>query len=457
MQVIVINGSPKGKYSVTLQSVRYIQKHHPEVEFEIFHVGQHIRAIEKDPQQFERIVAAVQVSDCVLWSYPVYTFLVPYQLVQFIDLVSSREQTAAFAGKYAVQLSTSKHFYDHTAYNYIHQICEDLGMKHLPGHCADMDDLTTDAGRQRLLTFAEEWLGAVTSGAPVTTKYAPVQATHRPYVSPPELPDTPKTGGYKITLVTDCAPADSNLQQMIETYRKALPNELRVVQLDELGLQGGCLGCFRCAIEGQCVYKDGFAELHREAVLGADCVILAASIKNHWFNPIWKCYDDRQFYNGHRISMMGKSIGYIISGPLRQEDNLREVLEARSEVGHLYLLDIVTDEYASDQEITDLLVDMARKTMWALEKKPQRPAKFLGVGGMKVFRDLIYIMQGFMQEDHRFYARHGLYDFPQKQIRMRLRMSLVGLALKSKRARQRASRYMQEVLIKQYEDAIRRY
>ena len=39
----------------------------------------------------------------------------------------------------------------------------------------------------------------------------------------------------------------------------------------------------------------------------------------------------------------------------------------------------------------------------------------LGVYGMKIFRDLIYIMQGLMKADHKFYKEHGIYDFPQKQ------------------------------------------
>lgn len=40
---------------------------------------------------------------------------------------------------------------------------------------------------------------------------------------------------------------------------------------------------------------------------------------------------------------------------------------------------------------------------------------FLGVGGMKIFRDLIWMMQGMMKADHQFYKEHGIYDFPRKQ------------------------------------------
>lgn len=155
--------------------------------------------------------------------------------------------------------------------------------------------------------------------------------------------------------------------------------------------------------------------------------------------------------------MMGKSIGYIVSGPLRHEPSLREVLEARSEVGQLFLLDIVTDEYETDQEITSLLINLAEKTMWAMEQRPQRPANFMGVGGMKVFRDLIYVMQGLMQEDHRFYKKHGLYDFPQKQVKQILQMKLIGLLLKSPKTRKKMGTRMNEAILKPYTEAIDRH
>lgn len=457
MKVCVINGSPKGKTSVTLHSVMYLQKHFSEWDFEVFHVGQKIKAIEKDATRFERIMDAVRVSDCVLWCYPVYTFLVPYQLLQFIDLVFQRNQGAVFAKKYASQISTSKHFYDHTAYNYIHNISEDLGMRHVHGHCADMDDLTTADGRKQLLLFGTDLFSTVGKGLPVSRKYTPSDSTVREYNAPGNLVDTEKSKDYRVVVITDCTSGDTNLLRMIDTYQKLLPHEVEIINIAEFSFQGGCLGCFNCAYEGECVYNDGFDDFHRQKVLEADCMILAATIQRHWFNPVWKCYDDRQFYNGHRTSMMGKSIGYIVSGTLRREANLREVLEARSEVSEQYLLDIVTDEYESDGDITALLGNLAEKTMWALKNKPQRPQNFFGVGGMKIFRDLIYVMRGLMPEDHRFYKEHGLYDFPQRQFGTLLKMQLIGLLMMSKNLRQKSKKTTNKMILKPYKDAIERY
>ena len=48
MRILVLNGSPAGEDSLTLFTVRYWEKHFPEHEWQVLHVGQRIRAMEKD-------------------------------------------------------------------------------------------------------------------------------------------------------------------------------------------------------------------------------------------------------------------------------------------------------------------------------------------------------------------------------------------------------------------------
>lgn len=458
MKVTVLNGSPKGKYSVTLQSIKFLQKHFPELELEIFNVGQEIEQLEKVPEKFDAVIAHVATSELILWSYPVYTFLVPSQLMRFISLIFQRKAEKAFASKYTSQVLTSKHFFDHTAHNYIWNICEDLGMKHIFGHCADMEDLLKEEGRKRLLQFGEELLWIVKEKLSVERKFPP-RVTEIPRYEPQiNLVNQPHRANHKIVLVTDCKDPDSNLGRMIQVFQSALPNPLRIVNLNDFHFAGGCLGCFHCAFEGKCVYKDGFDEFHITNVLDADCVIYVAEIDRHWFYPVWKCYDDRQFYNGHRTSTMGKVEGIIISGPLQREPNLREVIEARSEVGQTYLAGIVTDESSSSEETTVLLYDLAAKVMRAIETKITRPANFLGVGGRKIFRDLIYVMRWLMQEDHRFYKKYGFYnDLPNRQLKRMFPMFFLGFLLKLKSLRKNILTNLNQVIIKQYEKVIEKY
>ena len=55
------------------------------------------------------------------------------------------------------------------------------------------------------------------------------------------------------------------------------------------------------------------------------------------------------------------------------------------------------------------------------------------VGGLKIFRDLIWQMQGRMRADHRFYKEHGFYNFPQKNRGKMLAMYLVGTIINNRK------------------------
>ena len=51
MNILVLNGSPKGADSVTLQTVNYLALQHEEHHFEVVHVGAKIKSLEKDCEE----------------------------------------------------------------------------------------------------------------------------------------------------------------------------------------------------------------------------------------------------------------------------------------------------------------------------------------------------------------------------------------------------------------------
>ncbi|MEG0598268.1 MAG: NAD(P)H-dependent oxidoreductase, partial [Oscillospiraceae bacterium] len=148
MNICVLSGSPKGKYSVTVQTVLFLQKHFPADSFEILHVGQTVRGLRQD---FTPVLKALQRADLLLFCYPVYTFLAPSQLAEFISLLKA--QKPDLGGKYAAQITTSKHFYDVTAHKYIEENCADLGLRYVGGLSADMDDLLCERGQKEAISF----------------------------------------------------------------------------------------------------------------------------------------------------------------------------------------------------------------------------------------------------------------------------------------------------------------
>ena len=111
MNILVVNGSPKGSNSITLQTVLVLGKRFPEHSFQMLHVGAKIKSLEKDLMP---ALQELEKAELILFSYPVYTFLAPSQLHRFMELV--REAGVSLKGKYATQLTTSKHFYDMTAH-----------------------------------------------------------------------------------------------------------------------------------------------------------------------------------------------------------------------------------------------------------------------------------------------------------------------------------------------------
>jgi len=438
MEILVINGSPKGKNSVTLQTVNYLQILHPEHHFEILHVGQTIKALERD---FSPALAAVEKADVLLFSYPVYTFIAPCQLHRFIELL--KEANPDLSGKYASQISTSKHFYDMTAHRYIQDNCADLGLHYIKGLSADMDDLTTEKGQKEAEAFLQFLLWSVEQGIyevapPVAPATAPVP------VHVPESAETEKSGD--VVIVADLREGDDQLRAMIDRFRAVMPRKTRVVNIREYPFKGGCLGCFNCAVSGKCIYTDGFDDYLRNEIQRADSIVYAFNISDHSMGARFKMYDDRQFCNGHRTVTIGMSVGYLISGNLSQEQNLQTVLEARAQVGSNFLAGIATDEQDPDAAIDRLCASLT----YALEHRYLPPQNFYGIGGMKVFRDLIWLMQGMMRADHKFYKAHGQYDFPQKRWPRMLAMYAVGALMSSKKLKGKMGGAMTDGMLMSY-------
>ena len=438
MKILVLNGSPKGEYSVTLQTAKFLEKKYPEHIFEFLHVGKKIKAFERD---FSPAVKYLEKADMLLFAYPVYTFIAPSQLHRFIELMKA--SGVDLSGKYATQITTSKHFYDVTAHKYIEENCGDMGLRYIRGLSADMDDLLTEKGQKEACAFLEYAVWSAENGFCEPYTACAVPAIHHP-VEIPEC-NSEKTGD--VVIVTDCEEENEQLAAMIARFRAVFPLKTRVVNLREYPFKGGCLGCFNCAVSGKCIYNDKFDEFLRNEIQTAQATVYAFGIKDHSMGALFKMYDDRQFCNGHRTVTIGMPVGYLVSGDYSREFNLQMILEGRAEVGHNFLAGVATDEVDPDGTIDRLAQTLA----YALENRYVPPQNFYGVGGMKIFRDLIWLMQGMMKADHKFFKSHGQYDFPQKQRSTKLKMHLVGALMSSEKLKAKMGNKMNEGMLMPYE------
>ena len=445
MKIAVLNGSPSGENSITLYTVKYIQKHFPEHEFRVLHAGQRIKAMEKD---FSECAEALDWAQLILFSYPVYTFLAPAQLHRFIELM--KEKGPSLEGKFASQITTSKHFYDVTAHSFIRENCSDMSLRYVRGLSADMEDLLTEQGRKEALDYFRFLLWSCEHGVFEPAGGPKTAAREGTEPSPvPAAPATEKKPG-KVVIVADYDEKDASdapLIALIERFRGLLPMDSQTVNIREFPFSGGCLGCFRCASDGKCVYKDRFDEFLRANIQSADATVYAYTVKDHSMGSRFKLFDDRQFCNGHRTVTMGKPVGYLVSGDLSAEPNLRLLMEARAQVGGNFLAGVAADEAQ--------LGAVAETLVYAVENNYTPPKDFYGVGGLKIFRDLIYQMRGLMREDHRFYKKHGFYDFPQKHKGRILGMYAVGAMMSNETLRKKAGSKMTEGMAMPYEKVLK--
>ena len=374
----------------------------------------------------------------MIFACPVYSFLVPSQLHRFLELM--RERDISLKDKYAAPLTTSKHFFDVTAHRFLEENLRDLGARVIHGLSADMEDMLTEQGRRELTRFFR-YAVFCAENAVYEHAEAPAAAPERtPYVS--TLEAVKKLEGFDTVIVGDLREGDESLRALIKDFSAAFPYRTRFVNLADFSFKGGCLGCLNCATAGKCVYHDGFDRLLREKIQNADAIVYAFTLSGHSMGSRFKMYDDRQFCNGHRTVAEGKPFAYLVNGDLRGEENLRTVLKARADVGHSFLAG-----YAND---ADSIRDVSLRLAWALEQGYTPPRSFYGVGGMKIFRDLVWLMRGMMREDHLYYKTHGLYDFPQRQFMRMLGMQVLGALLRSRRIRRLIGDRMNEGMLAPY-------
>lgn len=431
MNILIINGSPKGENSITYQTCRYIQRKFPQHSYQVLHVGQRIRQIESN---FAQSLSMLSLADLLIFCYPVYTFLVPSQLHRFVELMKQHVAAGSLSlsGKWATQITTSKHFYDVTAHRFIEENCRDLKLKVLPGLSADMDDLLAEKGRREALSFFE-YVGFQINGCPKVEFM----------------------GGKTVAIVADLSSDDVALREMIDRFSAELQCNYKLFNIHDFPFKGGCVSCFHCSGDGKCIYTDGFDTFLRTDIQSCDAIVYAFTVVDHSMGSRFKTYDDRQFCNGHRTVTMGSPTGYLINGDYCHEPNLQMVVEGRANVGGNYLCGVAVPDGGEDPVHRVMSVaDLAARLNYSLAYSYQQPSNFFGVGGMTIFRDLIYLMRGMMRADHKFFKSHGQYNFPQKQWATSLKMYLVGWLMHSKTVRAKAGSKMTEGMMKPYHEAL---
>ncbi|WDV45800.1 NAD(P)H-dependent oxidoreductase [Clostridiaceae bacterium M8S5] len=422
MKIIVLNGSPKGKTSVTMQYINYIQKKFEQHELKIINISQRINNIEKNRKVFDNVINDIKSSDGIIWAFPLYVFTIHSNYQRFIELIFERNVKDVFKNKYTCLLATSIHFYDHTAINYMNSICDDLDMNYVDYFSPYMRDLQKEYTRKNLLMYAQNFFDIITNKSTTIKNYSKVNYNPISYI--PEITQNKiNTLNKKVIIVVDSL-EDTNLKNMIDKFKNSFADNIELVNLkNDVSIIGGCLGCLQCGYNYKCIYegKDDFIDFYNNKLKTADIIVFAGAIKYRHLSSTWKKFFDRGFFNTHTPSLSGKQMGFIISGALNQIPNLRQILEAYTQWQRSNLAGFITDEYDTSREIDTHLYDFACNLIKFSSMNYSRPATFLGVAGNKIFRDEVWGRIRFpFIADHKAYKAMNVYDFPHKDYKSRL-------------------------------------
>jgi multimeric flavodoxin WrbA len=444
MNILVIAGSPKGEVSVTRQYVRALEARFPGHAWSTADVAIRSGSLERDRAAFDAVMEQVRAADVVLWACPVYVLLVPAGLKRFIELVHERGAAAGFQGKYAASLTTSIHFHDNCAHDYLRAVSEDLGMAFVAAFSPGMYDLLQPGGMDLLVGFWRQVLRSAEQRLAVPRWHPPLERRDWRY-EPGPRPDQVAAGGRRIVILHDAPDGPSRLRTMVERLVQRFAAPVETINLREQRILGNCLGCLRCGSENHCAYegKDDFVEMYNRSLKQADLLLFAGTVTDRHLSARWRQFFERSFFNTHQPSFAGKQLAFLVSGPLGQMANLREILVGYGQWQEANLVDIVSDECEDSGRLDAQIDALAARMMLAAEDGYVRPYDFQGIGGRLVFRDHIFgHLRPVFAADHRYYARTGFYQFPTWKWGERIINQALLLAFRSRRIRRVFDRHV---------------
>jgi multimeric flavodoxin WrbA len=257
----------------------------------------------------------------------------------------------------------------------------------------------------------------------------------------------------RIVLLTDSGQEHRSLNAMIERFSQAFEDPVEIYNLHDLDIKGGCMGCLRCGFDNRCAYtgKDGFTSFYDSVLKPADVIVFAGRVVDRQLSWKWRQFFDRSFYNCHTPSLVGKQIAFMVSGPLGQLPELRQVYEAWMEIQRSNLAGFISDEELGSSTLEGRIDTLAAQLLRKARSNYIRPRTFLGIAGMKVFRDDVWgSLRLVFRADHRAYKKMGVYDFPQRKIGRRILVALGWLVTGLPGIRDRFPRMIKEQMIRPY-------
>ncbi|MCT4507396.1 MAG: NAD(P)H-dependent oxidoreductase [Tepidibacter sp.] len=404
MNIVILNGSPKSSNSVTIQSIHYLALKNKTYNFEYLNI---IDALRKGKQEILKIVDKVNKSDGVIWSFPVYHMLIPAHMKEFIEKIYEYNLIDKFFNKYCVTYSTSIHYYDHTAHDYMEGICNDFDMKYLGSLSHDMNDLIKKECQRELEFFFNNFINSIKTNELTSKRFKKTSKYNYNYQNNQSLKKIKTT--KRTVIVTDSAKG-SNIDKMITKYSSMIDGPVKVVNINESNFKNYCIGCCNCSTHNQCIYHN--IDDHRETLDyildNSDIIVYACEIKDRYFSSRMKLFFDRSFCYTHIPIFKGRQIAYLVSGPASELESLNEIMRAYGS-NETNLVGIVSDECQDNTILNTQIENLVSKSINYAEQEYIKTPMFLSVCGAKLFSDAIKSRLGtIFLADYNYYKSNNL-------------------------------------------------
>lgn len=351
MKIVVLNGSPKLELSITLQSIKYLEKKNLQDDFKIIHL---IKSVRSGEEQIINDMDIIKEADIIIWSFPLYHLLVPSHMKVYIEKIFSLDLISNFKDKHTAVFTTSIHYCDNIAHDYMEGICNDLNMKYMGFLSHDMKDFLKEEYRDELDVFYR----SLKNDYKTKTHYADrsTMLTKSDYKYTHKELNKKSAGQASLVIVTDSA-ANSGVEEMIKTIVSFVENA-KVVDINQPF--NYCIGCCNCAPKNICAFhdKDNYRSTLDE-ILEYDIILFAGDIVDRYLSSNFKKFFDRSFCYTHIPIFAKKQLGYIVSGDYYNLKALKEIFEIYGNGGNF--LGVINDRSKDDEMIADEITDMVLK------------------------------------------------------------------------------------------------
>lgn len=404
MKIAVLSGSPKGEHSITLQSIKMVEKLNSKVDFTYFNL---MSLVNKDDQKLTEIMDEVASHDAALWVFPLYHLSVPGHMKKFIERITALNLHTKLSGKYASTFTTSINYFDNLAHDYMEGICIDFGMNYISGLSHHMYALMNEDKRNEMCFFIEEFVTHVKEKVATYSRFKPLTDFDYNYKS--HVTNKKYQTDKRITIVTDTYEA-SNVSEMITKFASLVDTPLKVKYLQDIKKLNYCRGCCNCGPANECVYgdKDGYKAFLDDVLETSDIIIFAGVFKDRYFSAEFKTFFDRTFVYTHTPVYSGKQLGFFVSGELSKLNHMYDIMYAYSS-WESNLIGIVSDEVRDDNQIDSLIEGFCSKAIRYAEANYMKAATFQAIGAKKIFIDAVRYKLPLFVKDYNYYKRNGYF------------------------------------------------